>query len=199
MNAGFFRRHPSIKDYLHLLIFAVCVAIGTIFINTFIFRTFSVVGPSMEPTMYTSDRLIVNRLPVTMSQIKNTTYIPERGEVIVFKNPRFNSTGRDEYIVKRVIGLPGERVQLANGVLKVYNAEHPEGLNPDTGITDTPSSPISGEIDTTVPAGTLFVVGDHRNETFSFDSRNGLGFVPLYDVIGPVGLRIWPLDKLRTF
>lgn len=66
----------------------------------------------METTLYTGDRLIVNRLPVTWSSLKGKTYVPARGEIIVFKNPRYTLGADDEYIVKRVIGLPGERVVL---------------------------------------------------------------------------------------
>jgi len=54
----------------------------------------------METTLYTGDRLIVNKIPVTLANIKNTSYLPQRGEVIVFKNPRFPSGIGDEYIVK---------------------------------------------------------------------------------------------------
>lgn len=148
--------------------------------------------------MHTGDRLIVNRLPVTASQLQNKSYSPKRGEVIVFKNPHYSSSGQDEYIVKRVIAFPGEQVVLRNGTFIVRNPENPQGFNPDT-ATKEPGHPTSGTVDTTVPEGTLFVAGDHREDNYSFDSRNGLGFVPLYDVVGPVGLRIWPLNKLRTF
>ena len=51
----------------------------------------------------------------------------------------------------------------------------------------------------TVPEGSIFVAGDHRQGSYSLDSRNGLGTVPLYDVIGPVSLRLWPLTKVQGF
>ena len=70
----------------------------------------------MEPTMYTGDRLIVNRLPVTWAQLQNKPYVPERGQIIVFKNPQFDHIrGNEEYIVKRVIAFEDERVVLENG------------------------------------------------------------------------------------
>lgn len=184
---------------LGLIVFVVCVAIGTLFINAFIFRTFSVVGPSMERTMYTGDRLIVNRLPVTSAQLRNQTYVPERGQIIVFKNPNYTVGSPDEYIVKRVIAFPGERVVVADGRITVYNAEHPDGFNPDDANRGEPGSPTSGSKDMTVPEGTLFVAGDHRQDNWSLDSRSGLGTIPYYDVVGPVGVRIWPFDKIRTF
>ena len=192
------QRHPALKDGIGILVFVASVAIGTLFINTFIFRTFSVVGPSMESTMYTGDRLIVNRLTVTASQIQNKDYIPDRNQVIVFKNPNYTVGGDDEYIVKRVIAFPAERVELKDGHFTVYNGEHPDGFDPDEGNPE-PGSPTSGSTNVTVPNGALFVSGDHREDNYSFDSRNGLGFVPFYDVIGPVGVRIWPVDSIRTF
>lgn len=199
MEASFMQRHPFIKDTLGILVFISCVLIGTILINAFIFRSFNVVGPSMQPTMYTGDRLIVNRLPVTWAQLQNKPYVPERGQVIVFKNPRYNIGTGDEYIVKRVIAFPGERVTVVDGVLTVYNDEHPQGFHPDDDNHGEPGSPTSGSVDTTVTDGTLFVAGDHRQGDFSYDSRSGLGLIPYYDVVGPVKLRIYPFTGIRTF
>lgn len=155
-------------------------------------------GPSMEPTLYTGDRLIVNRLPVTWAQLQNKTYVPERGQIIVFKNPQFVPGSPDEYIVKRVIAFPGERVTVSGGVLTVYNQQYPGGFQPDR-LTAGPGAPTSGQVDTTVSDGTLFVAGDHRVGSFSYDSRSGLGLIPFYDIIGPVSLRLFPFDKIRTF
>lgn len=193
------QRHPFVKDALNIIIFITCVLVGTLIINTFVFRSFNVLGPSMEKTLYTGDRLLVNRLPVTWAQLQNRQYTPERGQVIVFKNPMYNTGTGDEYIVKRVIAFEGERVTVKNGILSVFNTEHPEGFHPDDNNHGEPGSPTSGEVDTTVNEGTLFVSGDHRQDQFSYDSRNGLGLIPLYDVIGPVGLRIYPLNAMRTF
>jgi signal peptidase I len=199
MELTFLRRHPFLKDALSITVFIVCVLIGTLFINTFIFRSFSVVGPSMEKTLYTGDRLIVNRLPVTIAQLQNKKYIPERGEIIVFKNPRYTSGIGDEYIVKRVIALPGERVVLSGGHYTVYNKEYPNGFNPDDANNNEPGNPTSGTVDIFVPSEELFVSGDHRQDSYSYDSRNGLGTIPLYDIIGPVSSRLFPFNRIRWF
>lgn len=155
----------------------------------------------MEKTMYTGDRLLVNRLAVTMAQVQNKRYIPKRGQVIVFKNPNYNATlGRDEYIVKRVIAFEGERVTVKNGVVAVYNSENPKGFNPDTTTNkNEPGQPTSGDVDKTVPEGTIFVMGDHRQGNYSCDSRNCMGTIPLYDIVGPVSMRIFPFTKIRGF
>lgn len=199
MENGYLQRHPFLKDFLGLVLFAVCVFAGTMLINSFIFRSFNVEGRSMETTMYTGDRLIVNRIPVTFSQLQNKEYTPNRGQVIVFKNPQYNVGNGEEFIVKRVIAFAGERVKLSNGEFRVYNNEHPDGFNPDDENHGEPGSPTSGSVDTTVPDGTIFVSGDHREGANSLDSRNGLGTIPLYDVIGPVSLRIFPFTAIRTF
>ena len=199
MEASFFTRHPVMKDLLSLVIFVICVIVGTILINTYVFRSFNVVGPSMESTLYTGDRLIVNRVPVTWSQIQGKSYVPQRGQVIVFKNPHYSLGIEDEYIVKRVIAFPGERVLLKDGKYTVFNAQYPAGFNPDELTKDEEGSPTSGEVDTTVPDNELFVSGDHRQGNFSYDSRNGLGTVPYYDIVGPVSMRIFPFNKIRGF
>lgn len=203
MEATFMQRHPLFKDALNILIFIVCVLIGTLLINTYVFRSFNVLGPSMETTLYTGDRLIVNRLPVTWAQLQNKTYIPNRGQIIVFKNPQYNAGTGDEFIVKRVIAFPGERVVVKDGVLTVYNKDNPNGFQPDKAQandpTSHPGSPTSGNVDTTVSDGTLFVSGDHREGDYSYDSRSGLGLIPFYDVVGPVGMRIYPFTEIRFF
>ena len=194
-------RHPRLSDGLSLVIFVIGVAIGTVLLNAFVFQTFNVEGASMETTMYTGDRLIVNRLPVTMSKLQNKNYTPKRGQIIVFKNPNYNaSLGKDEYIVKRVIAFAGERVTVKNGTTTVYNKESPNGFNPDSTVNkNEPGQPTSGNVDTVVPKGTIFVMGDHRQGNYSCDSRNCMGSIPLYDIVGPVGLRIFPFTKIRGF
>lgn len=199
MELTFFNRHPLFRDAINIAVFILCVAVGTLFINAFIFRSFSVVGPSMEKTLYTNDRLIVDRLPVTWAQLQNKAYIPERGQIIVFKNPHYSIGIGDEYIVKRVIAFPGEHVILKDGHYIVYNNQHPAGFNPDDTNHNEPGYPTSGSVDTIVPDGELFVSGDHRQDSYSYDSRNGLGTIPFYDIIGPVSLRLFPFDKIRSF
>ena len=74
-----------------IVLIVIAVIIGAWLINMFLFRSFSVSGPSMESTLYTNDRLIVNRVPVTWAHIQGKSYVPKRGQVIVFKNPQYQS------------------------------------------------------------------------------------------------------------
>lgn len=195
---SFLDKHQGIKDVLGILGFIIAVLIGAALINQFLFRSFSVSGPSMEPTLFTGDRLIVNRIPVTLADIQGEAYVPERGEIIVFKNPHWMPGGLDEYIVKRVIAFPGERVTVMDGVVRVYNDANPEGFLIDE-LYPGPTSPTAGMVDVIVPEQELFVAGDHRQEGFSLDSRNGLDTIPYSDLIGPVSLRIYPFTTFKTF
>ena len=109
----------------------------------------------------------------------------------------------DQYIIKRVIAFPGERVTVKDGVLTVYNEEHPNGFSPDEATrvdeNNGPKEYSSGEVDMIVPDGEIFVAGDNREGSHSFDSRSGLGTVPYCRIIGPAAIRIYPFDKIRTF
>ena len=207
----FFQKHPLLKDLLSLAIFVVCVVVGTLVLNAFVFRSYNVVGSSMENTLQNDDRIIVNRLPVTWSHFLGEEYVPERGQIIVFANGDASGpltceapTGKaDQYIIKRVIAFPGERVTVKDGVLKVYNEEHPDGFSPDddTRVDENngPKEYSSGEVDMVVPEGEIFVAGDNREGSHSFDSRSGLGTVPFCRIIGPAALRIYPFDQIRLF
>lgn len=196
-------RHPHLRDVANFFVFILVVFIGTVLINTFIFRSFSVTGHSMDNTLADGERLIVNRLPLTTAQFQNKSYSPERGQIIVFKNPRFVQGERDEYIVKRVIAFAGERVTVSGGVLTVYNDEHPQGFQPDNDYRKNgvgPKSPVSGDgVDVVVPEGTIFVCGDNRIGNMSYDSRSGLGTIPIFDIVGPVAIRLWPLPSFTVF
>lgn len=208
---SFAQRYPALKDIINFLIFAGAVALGTFILNTFVFRSYNVIGGSMENTLQSGDRVIVNRVPVSIAHFNEQEYVPERGQIIVFANGGSSSMTNcdpmegvtDQYIIKRVIAFPGERVMLEDGVLTVYNDEHPEGFNPDLetrkSATDGPKEHISGSINMIVPEGELFVSGDNREGSNSYDSRNGLGTVPYCRVVGPVVSRLYPFTSMRFF
>jgi len=193
------KKQSFIKDVAGIVLFFVLVFLGYLFINGFVFRSFNVEGPSMEQTLYSGDKLIVNKLPVSFTHLTGNAYLPARGQVIVFKNPSYALMGRDEYIVKRVVAFPGEKVVVLKGKVTVYNNSHPQGFDPNALTKDQEGAPVSGDVERTVAKNEIFVMGDHRQDNFSFDSRNGLGTIPLNDIVGPVGLRIFPFQDFRGF
>ncbi len=222
MKPTFFQKHPLLKDILSLCGFVVAIVLGTLFLNTYIYRSYNVVGVSMENTLHNDDRVIVNRAIVSWAHFLGQEYVPERGQIIVFMNEdeqkvkEYKAAGvknpvtctvpdnvSDQYIIKRVIAFPGERVTVKDGIMTIYNEEHPDGFVYDkewrTSDTDGPKEHTSGEVDITVPSGELFVSGDNREGSNSWDSRNGLGTIPYCRIIGPVALRIFPFDKIRGF
>lgn len=210
MKAKLGQKHPLLKDVFSFVGFVIAVILGTWLLNSFIFRSYNVVGGSMENTFHGGDRIIVNRLPVSLAHLKEKEYVPQRGQVIVFANGGNEKTMNckaaddtdDKYIIKRVIAFPGERVTVRNGKLKIYNGEHPHGFYPDEAWRhgeDGPKRNVSGEVDVTVPEGELFVSGDNRVGANSLDSRNGLGTIPFCRVIGPAGMRIYPFNKVKVF
>lgn len=164
-------------------------------INHLLFQSYRVVGESMLPTLHAGDLLIISKVGRTTARINSSVYEPKRGDVIVFHSPK------DELqLVKRVIGMPGERVVVRSGKITIFNDKHPRGFNPDSqmGYGKT-LPPTSGNVDITVPEGHLFVSGDNREGGNSLDSRNELGTIPEDSVVGNLVLRIWPLDKAEFF
>lgn len=207
----FFQKHPLVKDICSLAIFVALVVLGTMLLNAYVFRSYNVIGVSMENTLHGNDRIIVNRIPVTISHFLGKEYVPERGQIIVFANGDADGPLtcdvqkgiQDQYVIKRVIAFPGERVTVVDGKLTVYNDEHPEGFSPDDATrksdTDGPKAYTSGEVDLVVPDGEIFVSGDNREGNHSYDSRNGLGTVPYCRIIGPAIVRIFPFSGFRFF
>lgn len=139
----------------------------------------------MEPNFLDHEYLIVDELSYRFRAA-------ERGEVIVFKYPN----NQQEYFLKRIIGLPGERVKVSDGHVTVYNGSHPEGEVIDESYL--PKDIVTAGDNQTVALGQdeYFVLGDNRPN--SFDSRR-FGTVKSNLIIGRVFLRGWPLSRIQKF
>ncbi|MBA4495459.1 signal peptidase I [Paenactinomyces guangxiensis] len=154
-----------------MLIFATLFAIA---FNQYGFALSEVNGTSMQPTLHNGDRLLINKFKFFMKQ-------PSVGEVITFKDP----TEKDRYLVKRVVGIPGDRIEIKNGAL------YRNGLKVDeryinSPIEDGDYGPVS------VQPGTVFVMGDNRHRSASRDSRyQSVGLVPFNLIDGKVELILW--------
>lgn len=164
-------------------------------INVFFLQSYRVYGSSMYSTLSNNDRLIISKFSKTASKITGKTYQPKRADIIVFQSP----VDPDIQLIKRVIGLPGDRVVVKDGSITVYNKENPNGFNPDDAPYGEDLPRTSGNTDITVPKDHIFVSGDNREGGNSLDSRNELGTVPEDNIIGTLKVRIWPLNNAKFF
>ena len=157
------------------------IAIGAVwFVRSFLVQPFLVSGESMVPTFQNGDYLLIDELTYRLRA-------PERGEVMVFRYPEDEST----YFIKRVIGLPGERVSIADGKVTIYNADHREGLLLNESYLPA-NSGTEGAIDMQLGEGEYYMLGDNR--PYSFDSRRW-GALPKEDIVGRVLVRLWPASQ----
>jgi signal peptidase I len=163
-----------------------------------VFQSYEVDGPSMQTTLQNNDRLIVMKLPRTLARLTHHAYIPDRGDIIIFNEPSgADASNTTKQLVKRVIGLPGERVVVKDGQVTVYNGPHPNGFNPDKTLPyGSVIGTTPGNIDLVVPKDQVFVCGDNR--TNSFDSRY-FGTVPADNIIGKLDLRVYPFSQFKIF
>ncbi len=149
-------------------------------VRYFLIKPFYVNGASMEPNYYDREYLIIDEISYRFAD-------PARGEVVVFHYPQDES----QYFIKRVLGLPGERVVVADGRITIYNAANPAGLVLDEPYL-SPEALTAGAVDATLGADEFFVFGDNRNA--SLDSRR-FGPISRREIIGRTWLRGWPLDR----
>lgn len=192
-------RKEGIRSILSTIAVLLIAPLIALFLTAFIFQSYQVDGPSMETTLQDRDRLIVFKLQRTWAKITGNHYIPNRGDVVVFTEPQLAQFGQDpgKQLIKRVIGLPGDRVVVKDRVLTVYNKEHPKGFRPDETLpygNVITSTPIEGEWK--VNKDQLFVVGDNR--TNSLDSRT-FGPIDSKDIVGKLIARVLPIDKMKRF
>lgn len=188
----------SIISTISILLLAPVIAIV---LTVFVFQSYQVDGPSMETTLQNNDRLVVWKLARTWSKITHHAYVPNRGDVIIFNEPEENldglGSGASKQLVKRVVGLPGDRIVVKDGALTVYNQEHPNGFKPDKTMEyGSVITTTSGDIDITLGSNQLFVCGDNRPD--SLDSRV-FGPITTDQVVGKLIMRILPLNNAKRF
>ncbi len=185
-------RRSRFRENAEAIFIAVLIAL---FIRTFVVQAFKIPSGSMKPTLQIGDHILVNKFAYGVKiPYLNTVLLPvgspERGDIVVFKYPL---DPRKDFI-KRVIGIPGDVVEIRDKVIFVNH----QRLNHDVGVFTDPHimpgtlRPRDNLGPVSVPAGHLFVMGDNRDE--SFDSRFW-GFVPLRDVSGKAFIIYWSWDS----
>lgn len=170
-------------------------------IRVFLFQPFFVQGASMEPNFENSEYLIINEFGYKKTTVgldgKEFFSVDPfkelaRQDVIVFRYPK----NRSQFFIKRVIGLPGEKVELKDGRVTIFNKENPNGFVLDEKAYLSEKVKTSGEVSVNLKDDEYFMMGDNR--MFSSDSRSW-GPVKESDVIGKVFFRAWPLNRLSVF
>ncbi|MDD2731907.1 MAG: signal peptidase I [Candidatus Pacebacteria bacterium] len=167
-------------EVIKVLIISLVIVIP---IRYFLFQPFFVRGESMEPNFENGDYLIVDEISYYFRE-------PKRGEVIVFQYPDNPS----QRFIKRIIGLPGETVEIKDGQIKISIGETEEFLNESSYLSD--SIKTLGDVRVVLKNDEYFVLGDNR--LYSFDSRR-FGILPKDNIIGRVFLRAWPFASLNIF
>jgi signal peptidase I len=195
------RRRGVISFLQELPVLLIIAFILALLIKTFLLQAFYIPSESMEPTLNVGDRVLVNKVVYHL-------HPPHRGDVIVFADPLPEirphrnpasafwhwlteglgvATSPEKDFIKRVVGVPGDLIECKSGTVYVNGKPLNE---PYVEVEDDrPCGPY------TVPANSLFVMGDNRLN--SRDSRYGLGFIPYDKVIGRAFVIIWPPSHVR--
>jgi signal peptidase I len=183
-------------SFLEVLEIALIAVVAVYLVRTFLVQPFLVSGSSMVPNFQDGNYVLVDEFTYRIHQ-------PTRGDVIVFHDPQDWST----YFIKRVIGLPNEKIEIANNKITVFNQADPNGLTLDESYlpAGTPVSAnacdggqfsASGTCIYMLASSTYLAFGDNRAE--SYDSRSW-GPLPEKNIVGLVRVRLWPINEIGAF
>jgi signal peptidase I len=215
-SSGAMHRGPgaALLSLVREVLLVLVIALGlSLLIKTFLVQAFFIPSPSMESTLLVGDRVLVSKLTPGPFDLK-------RGDVVVFADPDHWLTPEtrvsqgtlrdgirsgltfvgllpadsDEHLIKRIIGLPGDKVVCCDdgGKLMVNGTDINE---PYLYAGDEPSDV---KFSVTVPAGRLWVMGDHRSvseDSRAHQQQPGGGMVPIKDVVGKAFVKVWPMDR----
>ncbi len=198
ISNGMQKSKDFIKETLYIVVISLIIVLP---IRAFIAQPFIVSGASMDNTFQNGNYLIVDEISYRFNA-------PKRGEVIVLKAPpsalaiQKEATTKNIDYIKRIIGLPGETVEVNGDEIKIFNTENPEGkiLNEsyvyiDKNSTSTASTLFSNiKLKVTLKDGEYFVLGDNRHN--SSDSRLW-GILPRQNIVGKTYLRLFPFNKIQ--
>ncbi len=170
---------PGIWDFVKVIIIASLIVFP---IRYFLFQPFIVNGESMSPNFHTGDYLIIDEISYRVSE-------PKRGDVVVLEYP----LDKSQKFIKRIIGLPGETIEIKEGKISISKNENGEviTLNENNYLSDELKT--DNNINITLKENSYFVLGDNRQ--FSFDSRRW-GQLPEENIIGKAFLRLFPIGDI---
>ncbi len=157
----------------------------------FFFKPILVQQRSMEPTFSNGDYIIVSRQAYTLLGD------PQHGDVVIFRSRLKDEHNRDKNLIKRLIALPGDTIEIRDGYVYLNGEQQEELYTKDPGETWA-SGPDGGMPPLTIPEGKVFAMGDNRLN--SQDSRDAtVGLVDIDDIVGKVVLRLFPFNQIKTF
>lgn len=172
-----------VVDFIETIVVALAIFVV---VYLFLLQPHQVKGASMKPNFTDGEYILTDKISYRFSK-------PQRGDVIIFQSP----TDPDVDFIKRIIGLPGEKVKISDGKIIITNPDHKDGFTlkepyeikgPTSGGKEVPQN-----TEITVGKDEYFVLGDNRIE--SFDSRSW-GMLTKGKITGKAWLRYWPLNKL---
>ncbi|MBI2677044.1 MAG: signal peptidase I [Candidatus Yanofskybacteria bacterium] len=169
-------------EVIRIVVISVAIIVP---VRYFLVQPFFVRGASMESLFEDGDYLLIDEISYRFRQ-------PQRGEVIVFRAPEDKS----QFYIKRIIGLPGEEVQIKDGEITILNKENPKGLDLDESLYLDKGVKTIGNLNISIGPGEYFVLGDNREH--SSDSRIW-GQVNKKLITGRAFFRAWPFDKVTKF
>jgi signal peptidase I len=177
-------KRPFWRELLSNLILIGCVVLAVVLLEKFVFVNATIPSQSMENTIMVGNRVFGNRLAYVNRD-------PERYDIIIFRYPDDES----QLFIKRVIGLPGDTIDIRDGEVYVNGSGTPltDSFCPEQGVTD------AGEMDVPfmVPEGCYFVLGDNRLN--SRDSRYWTNhFVTKDEIVAKAVFRYWPLNQMKV-
>ncbi len=166
----------SIWEFVKFMIIAAVIVVP---IRLWIAQPFIVSGASMSPNFENGEYLIVDEFSYHFRE-------PERGEVVIFRYPEDPS----KFFIKRIIGLPNEKIEITDNEIHIYNDEYPKGMTINESYL---KSAYTANTISTLKNNEYFVLGDNRQR--SSDSRIW-GALPEDNIIGRAWIRLWPLNKM---
>lgn len=196
LRARLYRKSRALANLIQVATLSVCAFAVILFFTYYVMQPYQVDGSSMEPTLHSGDRLFILRSGKILADFLGNDYVPKRGEIVIFQSKVNNKKW-----IKRVIGLPEERIVIKHNRITIYNEEFPGGFELDPQLEPAlpdfpPNEPV---IDRIVKKGEIFVVGDNRAPRQSSDSRGQLGNIALEDIDGVVLIRVVPFSNFRVF
>ncbi|MEK7375066.1 MAG: signal peptidase I [Thermodesulfobacteriota bacterium] len=186
------KQKSKFREYVEAIILAIVIAL---FIRTFVIQAYKIPSGSMKPTLLIGDHILVSKFNYGIKlPFLRTTLIPvgapQRGDIVVFIYPE----DRSKDFIKRLIGVPGDTIEIRNKKIFInglpYSDKH--GVYVDNFIIPGAVQPRDNFGPVTVPEGSLFVMGDNRDE--SYDSRFW-GFVSKKDVLGKALIIYWSWNQ----